>query len=101
MNEQIKELTEALQDMVAAFAGGGVEESGSVRVQAINRACAVLDKADDDRVDIEVDFTDEELLAYMKLAHEQDITFNQFVERAIRRFIDEEESADSLKSGLD
>jgi len=44
----------------------------------------------DDRVDIEVDFTDEELLTYMKLAHEQDITFNQFVEQALRRFLDEE-----------
>jgi len=93
MNERIQELTEALQDMVAAFAGGGVEESGSDRVAAINRACAVLDKAEDGRVDMEVDFTDEELLTYMKLAHEQDITFNQLVERAIRQFLDEEESS--------
>ena len=91
MNERIQELTEALQDIVAAFAGGGVEESGSVRVEAINRACAVLDKAESPRADIEVDFTDEELLTYMKLAHEQDITFNQLVERAIQQFLDEEE----------
>jgi len=46
----------------------------------------------DDRVDIEVNFTDEELLTYMKMAHEQDITFNQFVEQAIKRFIDEREN---------
>jgi len=45
----------------------------------------------DDRVEMEVDFTDEELLTYMKLAHEMDITFNQFVEQALRRFFDEEE----------
>jgi hypothetical protein len=42
MNEQIKELTEALQDMVVAFGGGGVTESHSVRVQALNRACQIL-----------------------------------------------------------
>lgn len=44
---------------------------------------------EDGRVEIEVDFTDEELLQYMKMAHEQDITFNQFVEQAIQRLIDE------------
>ena len=33
---------------------------------------------------IELDFSDEELLQYMKLAHEQDITFNKFVENALR-----------------
>lgn len=38
---------------------------------------------------IEVDFSDEELLQYMKLAHEQDITFNKFVEIALRRAIEE------------
>jgi len=97
----IYQLTESLQDMVAAFAGGGVKESGSDRVSAINRACAVLDKAEPSRADIEVDFTDEELLTYMKMAHEQDITFNQLVEQALRRFLDEEESADSLESDLD
>lgn len=43
----------------------------------------------DDRVEIQVDFTDEELLQYMIMAHEQDITFNQFVEQAIQRLIDE------------
>lgn len=43
----------------------------------------------DNRIEVEVDFTDEELLTYMKMAHEQDITFNQFVEQAIQRLIDE------------
>ena len=37
---------------------------------------------------IDVDFTDEELLTYMKLAHEQGITFNRFVENAVRAAID-------------
>ena len=38
----------------------------------------------DTRVLMPIDFTDQELLAYMKLAHERDITFNQFVEEALR-----------------
>ena len=37
----------------------------------------------DTRVQIEVDFTEEEMLKYMKLAHSLDITFNQLVERAL------------------
>lgn len=37
---------------------------------------------------IELDFSDEELLQYMKLAHEQDITFNKFVENALRAAIE-------------
>ena len=46
----------------------------------------------DTRVSVPVDFTDEELLKYMKLAHEMDITFNELVERAIRAAIDEYDS---------
>jgi hypothetical protein len=43
----------------------------------------------DTRVSIPLDFTDEELLKYMKLAHERDMTFNQFVEEALRNAIEE------------
>jgi len=42
----------------------------------------------DTRVSVPMEFTDEELLTYMKLAHEQDITFNQLVEQALREAID-------------
>lgn len=42
----IYQLTESLQDMVAAFAGGGVTESGSDRVLAVNNACAILNKVE-------------------------------------------------------
>jgi|LauGreDrversion4_2_1035121.scaffolds.fasta_scaffold611473_2 hypothetical protein len=38
----------------------------------------------DTRVQVPVDFSDEELLQYMKLAHERDITFNELVEEALR-----------------
>ena len=34
-------------------------------------------------------FSDEDLLQYMKLAHERDITFNQFIEEALRHAIEE------------
>ena len=36
---------------------------------------------------IDLEFSDEELLKYMKMAHELDITFNQFVERALKEAI--------------
>jgi hypothetical protein len=43
----------------------------------------------DTRVQIPVDFSDEELLQYMKLAHERDMTFNELVEEALRHTIEE------------
>jgi hypothetical protein len=46
----------------------------------------------DTRVQVPVDFTDEELLQYMKLAHERDITFNELVEEALRQAISEYEA---------
>ena len=42
----------------------------------------------DTRVCIQIRFTDEELLTYMKLAHELDITFNQFVVKALEEMLD-------------
>lgn len=43
----------------------------------------------DTRVSIPLDFTDEELLKYMTMAHERDMTFNDFVEEALRYAIEE------------
>lgn len=45
----------------------------------------------DTRVQIPVDFSDEDLLTYMKLAHDRDITFNKLVEEALRAAIEEYE----------
>jgi DNA-binding PucR family transcriptional regulator len=42
----------------------------------------------DTRVQVQVDFSDEDLLQYMKLAHERDMTFNEFVEEALRDAIE-------------
>jgi hypothetical protein len=56
----------------------------------IQKALAIIAGEDyDTRVSVPVNFTDEELLTYMKLAHEHDITFNQLVEEALRAAIDE------------
>ena len=41
----------------------------------------------DTRVQVPVDFSDEDLLEYMKMAHDMDITFNEFVERALIKAI--------------
>jgi hypothetical protein len=46
----------------------------------------------DTRIQDPVDFTDEELLQYMKLAHERDMTFNELVEEALRNALVEIEA---------
>lgn len=51
----------------------------------------------DTRVMVPVDFTDEDLLQYMKLAHSMDITFNELVEQALREAIDRVESGQLTK----
>ena len=56
----------------------------------IQKALAIVAGEDyDDRVQVPIEFTDEELLKYMKLAHDRDITFNQLVEEALRHAIEE------------
>jgi hypothetical protein len=50
--------------------------------------CIEASEPYDTRVQIPVDFTDEELLKYMTMAHERDITFNQLVEGALRDYIE-------------
>ena len=61
-----------------------VEEDFLEKVRAI-----VNDLDYDTRVQVPVNFTDEELFQYMKMAHERDITFNQLVEDALRAAIEE------------
>jgi hypothetical protein len=43
----------------------------------------------DTRVSIPVDFTDEELFTYMKMAHDRDITLNQLIEEALTSAINQ------------
>jgi len=57
----------------------------------LEKSRAIVAEEDyDTRVQVPVEFSDEELLTYMKLAHERDITFNQLVEEALRAAIDNE-----------
>lgn len=57
----------------------------------LNKATAIFDDEEyDTRVQVPVEFTDEELLKYMKMAHERDMTFNQFVEEALKEAIKRE-----------
>jgi hypothetical protein len=56
----------------------------------LEKAQAIAANEDyDTRVQVPVDFSDEELLTYMKMAHERDMTFNEFIETALRQVIDE------------
>ena len=41
---------------------------------------------------IELDLKDEDLLVLFKMAHEQDITFNQFVNEILRKKVEELEN---------
>jgi hypothetical protein len=51
----------------------------------LEKAQAIFVGADyDTRVSVPIDMSDNELLTYMKMAHEKDMTFNQFVEEALR-----------------
>lgn len=59
----------------------------------IQKGLAIREGEDyDTRVKVPVDFTDEELLTYMKIAHDRDITFNQLVEEALKAAIEEHKS---------
>jgi len=56
----------------------------------IQKSLAIRDSEDyDTRVQIEVNFDDAELLEYMKIAHDRDITFNELVEIALQEAIDQ------------
>ena len=56
----------------------------------IQKGLAIRDGEDyDTRVQIEVNFDDAELLEYMKIAHDRDITFNRLVEIALQDAIDQ------------
>ncbi len=56
----------------------------------LEKARAIVAEEDyDTRVSIPVEFTDDELLTYMKMAHDRDMTFNQFIEEALKAAIDE------------
>jgi len=68
----------------------------------IEKATAIINDEDyDTRVRVPVDFTDDELLTYMKMAHDRDMTFNQFVEEALRATIEQYRDEQELINELE
>ena len=59
-----------------------------------------MTKLRDNRVEIPLDFSDEELLVLFKQAHEADMTFNDFVEKALVDYL-EQITNDNLHNKLD
>jgi hypothetical protein len=58
----------------------------------LEKARAIVAGKDyDTRVQMQIDFSDEDLLTYMKAAHEMDVTFNQFIVQALQAAIDKYE----------
>jgi hypothetical protein len=63
----------------------------------IEKAIAIVAGEDyDTRVQMQVEFSDDELLTYMKMAHEQDVTFNQFVVNALQQAIDQHKQTEAF-----
>ena len=58
-------------------------------------------KLADNRVEIPLDFSDEELLILFKQAHEADLTFNQFVEKALTEYRERMTKDETLLNKLD
>lgn len=58
-------------------------------------------KLADNRVEIPLDFSDEELLILFKQAHEADLTFNQFVEKALTEYLERMMQDETLLNKLD
>jgi hypothetical protein len=58
-------------------------------------------KLADNRVEIPLDFSDEELLVLFKQAHECDMTFNDFVEKALTDYLEQIQNEHNLLNKLD
>ena len=68
----------------------------------IQKCLAIREGEDyDTRVLMPVEFSDEDLLKYMKMAHERDITFNQLVEQALLTAIEEHKLGIVPDHGMD
>jgi len=60
-----------------------------VNADFLEKAAAIIAGEDyDTNVMVELDVSDEEFIKYARMAHEQNITFNEFVNRALQSAID-------------
>jgi hypothetical protein len=103
MNKQIKEFERASglevyglganrdkwEAAVERFSGMIVQEVLELHTAGTDVPAYFGITASDGKESIDVEFSDEEILQYMKLAHERDITFNKFIELALRKAIEE------------
>jgi hypothetical protein len=53
----------------------------------------------DNKVEIPLEFSDAELLTLFKQAHELDLTFNQFVEQALLKFLEQHDNLLNKQDG--
>jgi hypothetical protein len=60
----------------------------------------MIELAEDNRVEILLDLSDAELLVLFKMAHEKDMTFNDFVEHVLREYLEQIEY-DNILNKLD
>jgi len=60
----------------------------------------MIELATDNKVEIQLNLSDAELLALFKLAHQADMTFNNFVEHVLREYLEQMEY-DNLLNKLD
>ena len=60
----------------------------------------MIELAEDNRVEILLDLSDAELLVLFKMAHEKDMTFNDFVEHVLKEYLEQIEY-DNLLNELD
>jgi len=60
----------------------------------------MIELAEDNRTEVALDLTDAELLVLFKMAHEKDMTFNNFVEQVLRDFLEQLEY-DNVLNELD
>lgn len=81
--ELIKVLQEAKDQINHFHDKFGTTGSGEVALKHIDDVLKT-----EERVTIEVEITDEEFLYLAKAAHKKDVTINEFIEMALKSFID-------------
>ncbi len=60
----------------------------------------MIELAEDNRVEVPLELTDQELLVLFKMAHEKDMTFNDFVEHVLTEYLEQIEN-DNIHNKLD
>lgn len=60
----------------------------------------MIELAEDNKVEVALDLSDAELLVLFKMAHEKDMTFNNFVEHVLREYLEQVEY-DNILNKLD